>query len=315
VTRPRIPAGPAVHVRGSIRGGPWSWSSHADSRLRRARQAVIHSSVSVAARAYFDVSYQILTGSFAGRRLLALATVGGGPVHGYFTEQDRSVLLAELDPGPGDSMLDLGSGLGGVAIEMHRRSGAEILGIDISPRAVSSANALADRAGVGGSVRFLDGDLAHPPRIGATRAFAIDSLMFVPDLADALRGIADALGSGGRLFATLLVFGAGGEARLRESLRAAGASVERLDNVTLALDERSRARSRRAVTLRRSSAASLRGRLALRLVGAEERLVRALVANGRVSRWRFVVHFGSMPERDGAHSQQAEDGPRCAQTR
>jgi SAM-dependent methyltransferase len=271
--------------------------------------------VGLVARVYFDISYTLLTGSVSGRRLLALAGVGGGPVHGYVTSQDLDVLLADLDPVPGIRLLDLGSGVGGVAIELHRRSGAEILGVDGSRKAVAAANAFARRAHVAPSVKFVAGDLARPPHVGATSAYAIDSLMFVPDLVGVIQGIGDVLGPGGRLFATLLVFGSGAEDRLRRSLTAAGAQIERLDDVTPALADRNHARAVAAVAHRRGGTTSLRGCLAMRLVSAEEALIRTLIANGRVSRWRFVVHFGSTPERDGAHSRPVEDGPRCAQTR
>jgi len=280
-------------------------SSAIRRRIARARRAIIRVVAGLIARVYFDIAYGLLSGSVAGRRLLSLPAAAGEPVHGYFTEEDRDVLLADLDPAPGDLLLDLGCGVGGIAIELHRRSGAEILGVDVSPRAVSAATARARRTGVDASVRFHVGDLTSPPRIGAASAYAIDSLMFVPDLGLALRGIGGALGSDGRLLATLLVFGSGAEARLRRSIEIAGADVLRLDDVTPALAERSRARADAADAIRRDGTASLRGRLAMRLVGAEEALIRTLVANGRVGRWRLVARFRPAPERDAAHSRPA----------
>lgn len=273
----------------------------------RARRAVIHSVTRRVARLYFDISYRLLAGSVAGRRLLALPAAGGEPVHGYFTSEDRDVLLAALDPAPGNRLLDLGSGLGGIAIELHRRSGAGILGVDISPRAVSVSTARARRDHVDASVGFRAGDLARPPRTGATSAYAINSLMFVPDLADALRGIGEALGPGGRLFATLLVLGPGGGPRLQQAVRDAGADLERLDDVTPALAERSRARAGAAALLRRDETTTFRGRLAMRLVSAEEGLVQARIKSGRLNRWRFVVRYGSLLERDAAHIRATED--------
>ena len=281
------------------------------SAMRRgaagARRAGIQSVTRRVARLYFDISYRLLAGSVAGRRLLALPAAGGRPVHGYFTSEDRDTLLAVLDPAPGDRLLDLGSGLGGIAIELHRRSGAEILGVDISRQAVSSATARARRERVDASVGFRAGDLARPPRTGAADAYAIDSLMFVPDLADALRGIGEALGPGGRLFATLLVVGPGGGPRLQQAVRDAGADLERLDDVTPALAERSRARAGAAALLKRDGTTTFRGRLAMRLVSAEEGLVQARIKSGRVSRWRFVVRYGTLLERDAAHIRAIEE--------
>lgn len=241
------------------------------------------------ARVYFDISYGLLAGSAAGRRLLELTAAGDEPVHGYFTIEDRDVLLAGLDPAPGDRLLDLGCGIGGIAVEVHRRTGAEIVGVDVSPRAVAAATRRARRAGVGAAVRFVNGDLARPPLVGATSAYAIDSLMFLPDLAGALRGIGEALESGGRLFATLLVVGPGSADRLDRSFRAAGVRVERIDDVTAGLDVRSRARAGAARALLRQRGTTPRGLLAMLLVLGEEALVRTLIAKGRIGRWRFVV--------------------------
>jgi len=243
------------------------------------------------ARVYFDVSYELLAGSAAGRRLLALTAAGDEPVHGYFTVDDRDLLQAELDPRPHDRLLDLGCGVGGIALEVHRRTGAQVVGVDVSPRAIAAATRRARRAGAGAAVRFVVGDLARPPLVGATSAYAIDSLMFLPDLVGTLRGIGEALGPGGCLFATLLVVGPDGAARLDRSLRAAGVRVERTDDVTAALDARSRARAAAARALLRDRATTPRGSLATLLVLAEEALVRAMIARGRLSRWRFVVRY------------------------
>lgn len=255
-----------------------------------ARQVLIHGAVIRATRTYFDLSYALLEGSLVGRRMLASTATGRAPVHGYFTPEDSAVLLADLHPGPGIRLLDLGCGIGGIAIDLHRRSGAQILGVDVSPRAIAAAKARARQAGVDGAVEFLTGDLSRPPRVGATGAYAVDSLMFAADLGQALRGIGDALESGGRLYATLLVFGSGSETRLPRTIRAAGAQIERLDNVTSALARTSRARADAAAS-QQQAATSLRGRLALHLVIAEEGLIRVLLADGRVSRWRLTVQY------------------------
>ena len=46
--------------------------------------------------------------------------------------------------------------------------------------------------------------------------------------------------------------------------------------------------------------------MAMRLVIAEEIFIRTLIANGRVTRWWFIVRYGPVPERDAEHSRPAE---------
>ncbi len=241
-------------------------------------------------RAYFDVSYGLLR-SGTGHQLLRNAAAGGEPVHGYLTIEDRDELVTVLDPQPGDRLLDLGSGPGGIALEIHRRRGAQIIGIDLSSGAIASANKRAVRAGVGSAVTFVPGMLSRPPHVGARNAYAIDSLMFLPDLTSAIRGIGEALEPGGRLFATMLVVGPSGRDRLLCSLGKADVQVERLEDVTDALAGRSTARAATAAALLRHRTTTLRGRLAMTLVVFEEALVRIMVARGQVSRWRFVVRY------------------------
>jgi SAM-dependent methyltransferase len=260
--------------------GPTSW-------MRAPGRIAAHA----LARAYFEFSYELLVESGAGRQFLTMTAAMDEPVHGYFTTADRDALLESLGARPGDRLLDLGCGVGGIALEVHRLTGAAVVGIDLSPHAVASAARRAESAGMGDTVTFAQGDLARPPRVDAAGAYAVDSLMFVPDLADALRGVGDALRPGGRLFATMLVVGRDPRDRLVDAFRAAGVHVEGLQDVTPALSVRSRARAGAARKLARDGATTARGHLAMRLVGVEEAVVGALVARGQVSRWRFVVAY------------------------
>jgi len=263
----------------------------------RERRGIGRVAAGIIARIYFDISYALLVGSTTGRRFLTLTAVGGVPAHGYLTVEDRDILLTDLDPAPGDRLLDLGCGIGSVALEVHRRSGAQIVGIDVSRRAVAAAARRARRAGVSAAVSFCSGDLGQPPLVGATSAYAIDSLMFVPDLASAIRGVGDALGPGGRLFAALLVGGLNPGDRLGRLLHGADVRVERLDDVTAALGATGRRRADVAQMLLREGTATPRGRLAMVLVLAEEAVVRRSIATGRMSRWRFLIRYP--PARDG----------------
>jgi SAM-dependent methyltransferase len=245
-------------------------------------------------RAYFAVAYSLLLDSTTGRRLLELvATNAGVAVHGYLTADDLDALLGALRPAIGRRLLDLGCGTGGVALEVQRRSGVEIVGIDTSTRALVHATAGVERAGVGRAVRFVAGDLAHPPLVGAAGAYAIDSLMFAPSLSATIRGIGEAIDAEGRLFATMLVVGAPAHERMAAVLSAASVGVEVLDDVTEALAATSRRSAGVARALLRASTTTRRGRLAMLMVLGEESLVGWAIGRNRLSRWRFVVRYAA----------------------
>jgi len=253
------------------------------------RRRWLDAAVEWPARHYFDVSYGLLEGSDAGRRLLRQTGPSGEAVHGYTTSDDLEMLHADLAPRPGQQLLDLGSGIGGIALAIHRRSGAAIVGVDLSPRAIGFATREARRAGLEDAVRFTAGTLTHPPVVGAANAYALDSLMFVADPAAAIGRIVRSLEPGGRLFATMLVVGGAGEDRLRRTLRSADVRIERFDDVTDALRGRSRSRSDAARALLQRRSTTFRGRLAMLLVIGEEAFVQALIARRRAGRYRFLV--------------------------
>jgi hypothetical protein len=70
---------------------------------------------------------------------------------------DAMLRLAEV--GPGDFLIDLGSGDGRIPIAAARTYGAEALGVDLDPRRIGEARDSARRHGVAGKVRFVQGDL------------------------------------------------------------------------------------------------------------------------------------------------------------
>lgn len=241
-------------------------------------------------RLYFEATYHLLLGSDAGRRFLRLAAPPGLPLaHGYLTREDLTALVEALDPSPGDRLLDLGCGFGEIALEVHRRTGAEVVGLDASARAIAAARGRASRAGFGSAVRFVVGDLTRPPEVGACAAYALDSLMFAPDPARAIRAISETLEGDGRVFATLILVGPGGAERLRRSLAAAGVRLEAIEDVSDALRRRGRRRRRVARALFGAGRADLRGRLAMAVVLAEEGLVGWLFDRGPAHRWRIVT--------------------------
>ncbi len=104
--------------------------------------------------------------------------------------------------------------------------------VDVSARAIAAARGRARRAGFGSAVRFVVGDLTRPPDVAASGAYALDSLMFVPDPARAIRAIGESLEGEGRVFATLILVGPRGAERIRRLLGAAGVRLEAIEEVS-----------------------------------------------------------------------------------
>lgn len=241
-------------------------------------------------RHYFEASYRLLTGSPEGRRFLLLAApIPGLAVHGYTTADDLDALVRFLDPGESGRLLDLGCGVGGIALEVNRRTGTTVTGVDLSTWAIQAATARAVAVGAQPRVSFVRGSIRRPPRVGATGAYALDSLMFVRLDPDVLRGIHVALDGRGRLFATVLAFGSSPRDPVRAAAADLGIAAVSSDDVTDGLVRRSEHRRRVARQLLRRGPQSVRGQLAMALIVVEESLVQRFVRAGRLRRWRTVV--------------------------
>jgi len=70
------------------------------------------------------------------------------------------LLIGRLGLAPGDRVLDVGSGFGGPARQIARRTGARVTGIDITPAYVDAARDLAARTGLRDLVDFQVADVA-----------------------------------------------------------------------------------------------------------------------------------------------------------
>ena len=246
--------------------------------------------VSEGVKHYFEASYRLLTGSPEGRRFLLLAAPFRGlAVHGYTTADDLDALIRFLDPGESGRLLDLGCGVGAIALEVNRRTGTTVTGVDLSTRAVQAATARAVAVGAQPKVSFVQGSIRRPPRVGATGAYALDYLMFVPLDPDVLRAIRDALDGRGRLFATALAFGSSSRDPVRALAADLGFAAIGSEDVTDSLLRRSEHRRRVARRLLGRGQRSVRGQLAMALIVIEESLVQRLVRAGRLRRWRTVV--------------------------
>lgn len=208
-------------------------------------------------------------------------------MHGYSTSRDVDALLDAIRPSRSDVLIDLGSGLGDVAIEIHRRTGCRVVGVDAAPGAVAEAQRRAKDAGAAPAVRFMVADLRSPP-VRASAAYALDSLMFVPRPPEVIASLSRSIEPPGRIFVTFLDHRGLEREAFARFIEAGGVHMERLADVSADFRRRNRQRAVAARRLLRERP-SWTGRLVAWLVLAEEALVARLIRRGRLRRWRFTV--------------------------
>ncbi len=139
---------------------------------------------------------------------------GGSYIHGTSPgEQERlsrlnavmnGACLREIPVGPGDRILDVGSGLGQFTRMLARAAGAPALGIERDPEQLGAAQRLAREAGEERLAEFRPGDaLAIPLREGEAGSFDLAHARFILEhVADPERvvaGMAAAVRPGGRV--------------------------------------------------------------------------------------------------------------------
>jgi SAM-dependent methyltransferase len=110
------------------------------------------------------------------------------------------LLIPTLALAEGDVVLDVGSGFGGPARQIARRTGNRVIGIDITPAYVEAARDLTAKAMLGDLVEFEAVDIAtfgHATRFQA--AITMHVQMNVPDKASWFGHIARRLVPGARL--------------------------------------------------------------------------------------------------------------------
>jgi ubiquinone/menaquinone biosynthesis C-methylase UbiE len=108
-------------------------------------------------------------------------------------------LLAHLDLKPGDHLLDLGCGAGGISEYVSDHTGAQVTGIDYSVSAIATANTRTEDKR--SRLTFLQADLntLELPAQSFDAAISLDSIYWVADFAEALMRIVRTLKPGGQI--------------------------------------------------------------------------------------------------------------------
>ena len=109
-------------------------------------------------------------------------------------------LVPSLGVGPGDVVLDVGSGLGGPARQVAVSTGCQVVGVDVTAAYVEVAVELTARTGLAERVRFVHSDVADLlPDRPFDAAFTMHVQMNVADKADWFATIAGCLAPGAGL--------------------------------------------------------------------------------------------------------------------
>lgn len=134
-------------------------------------------------------------------------------------------LLQRLDLRPGQHLLDLGCGAGGISRYIAEQTGARVTGLDYSADAIAVARQRAE--GSPAQLRFLQADLndLDLPHGEYGAAVMIDTIYWASDPAATLRRIIDALAPGGRLIVAIALHG--DEGTTPEELEIGGTFVAR----------------------------------------------------------------------------------------
>jgi ubiquinone/menaquinone biosynthesis C-methylase UbiE len=105
---------------------------------------------------------------------------------------------------PGQVLLDLACGRGGVGLWLARALHAELVGVDWSPKGVHEATVMASRFVPEGKARFVVGDLAGTglPSESVDGAICADAVFFAPDRIAVFTEVARVLRPGARFVFT-----------------------------------------------------------------------------------------------------------------
>jgi SAM-dependent methyltransferase len=155
---------------------------------------------------YFDNWYSNIIGSPACDRIVGEA-LGLPPelrATGNLPWAAIDDIVEALAVGVGAVLVDLGCGRGGYGIEVARRTGTRLVGVDFSAVALAQAMSHADAAGLAGRTEFRLGDLQASGLEDASvdAVMCIDTIQFADSVVAALVDCRRILRPGGRLVLT-----------------------------------------------------------------------------------------------------------------
>jgi SAM-dependent methyltransferase len=113
-------------------------------------------------------------------------------------------VVTALDPRDGQVLLDLACGRGGYGLEIARRTGVRVVGVDFSAVAIEQARLRARALGLADRAEFQVGELAGTGLSAASvdAVLVVDSLQFAESKPDALWECRRVLVPGGRVVIT-----------------------------------------------------------------------------------------------------------------
>lgn len=124
--------------------------------------------------------------------------------YSYVSRTELAQLRDELKVGAGDTLGDLGCGRGGPGLWLAAHTGANLIGVDISPVALAAATTRAEALALPARIAYQHGTFAETGLAdGSLDAIvSVDALLFTPDKRAAVAEFARVLRPGGRLAIT-----------------------------------------------------------------------------------------------------------------
>jgi SAM-dependent methyltransferase len=123
----------------------------------------------------------------------------------WLTVDELDRFLSRLDLRPTTRLLDVGCGSGGPTLQVARRTGGQVVGVELSEQAVAEATRRACEASLSTRARFLQADASKPLAFEDGTfdgLICIDAINHIPDRASVLADWARVLRPGGRLLFT-----------------------------------------------------------------------------------------------------------------